>query len=58
VVSGGAFSLPPGASQTVVVRFAPPAAAAYGTAVVFAWGTGSAARVLTGTGAQEPPQNR
>ena len=54
VPSGGAFSVPPGSSQTVVVQFTPPDAAGYGTTIDFAWGTGSAARVVTGTGVQAP----
>src|SRR5205807_2531733 len=39
VVSGGALSLPPGASQTVVVRFTPTSPASYGTTIDIAWGT-------------------
>ncbi|HEX9245679.1 MAG TPA: choice-of-anchor D domain-containing protein, partial [bacterium] len=58
VASGASFSLPPGASQAVVVRFTPTDAVAYGTTIDIAWGTGSVGRVVTGTGTPESPGQR
>ena len=58
VASGPSFSLPAGASQTIVVQFTPSNATGYGTTIDFTWGTGSVGRVVTGTGTQSPPDQR
>src|SRR5205807_3486138 len=50
VISGGAFVLGPGGTQTIVVRFNPTTAGAFGTNVTFSWTGGSANAAVTGTG--------
>ena len=56
VVAGNSFSLDPGASQPVVVRFSPKAGTAYGSSVDFTWsGGGATSRIVTGTGTGAPP---
>jgi hypothetical protein len=57
VVSGASFSLDPGASQTVVVRFNPSAAGAFGAAVTFTWNGGADSRIVTGTTPANDPKS-
>src|SRR5438876_147371 len=51
IVSGGAFTLSPGTSQTVVARFSPPAAGSFANTVLFNSNASTAARSVTGSGA-------
>ncbi len=51
VVSGGSFSLAPGASQSVVVRFTPSAPGSAPGTVLFSSNAGNLSRDVTGTGA-------
>ena len=55
VISGSAFVLGPGGSQTVVVRFSPTTAGAFGTNISFTWNGGSTSAVVTGTATSPPP---
>ena len=50
IVSGGSFSLGPGASQRVSVRFAPTASGAVSGTVAFISSGGNVSRPVTGTG--------
>jgi hypothetical protein len=56
VVSGASFSLDPGASQTVVVRFNSVAAGAFGAGVTFTWNGGADSRIVTGTTPASDPK--
>jgi hypothetical protein len=56
VVSGGSFSLDPGASQTIVVRFNSSTAGAYGAGVTFTWNSGTDSRIVTGTTPASDPK--
>src|SRR5439155_839447 len=50
-LAGGAFTLSPGTSQTVVARFSPPAAGSFANTVLFNSNASTAARSVTGSGA-------
>ena len=53
IVSGGTYSLGPGAQQAVTVRFTPPAVGAYAETVTFS-GAEGATRPVTGRGVAPP----
>src|SRR5436309_2570053 len=54
VVSGGAYSLSTGQSQSVTVRFSPPSAAMFSGSVAFS-GTGGTSRFVSGSGIAVSP---
>ena len=46
------------ATPWIYARFTPNDAKAYGATIDFSWGTGSATRVVSGTGTNPPPDQR